>query len=246
MVAAAHDSFEYATLIAAILVTVGTLAAVGVALFGPSWSKRRRRPELSIEPDGFEEAISLNGDPSISIASVRLDNAVGRDRAEDVEVYVDVGWEFEPTALLPLAEQELLPFGDPRETPPPPTSKNVAAGFSRWLPLFLLGDGPTLARECGLDPDADPSPLPVGCVGAVAIARLQQQRAWLIAEQEYFLTVTITGRNFDAIIYAGRFLFEVADMEMVDGDLRSIEVKWTRPLKPTHRVEPPARLAASP
>jgi hypothetical protein len=81
---------------------------------------------------------------------------------------------------------------------------------------------------------------------SVAIARLQQQRAWLITEQEHFLTITITGANFDAIIYAGRFLFEVADMEMIDGDLRSIEVKWTRPLKPTHRVEPPTRLAASP
>jgi hypothetical protein len=217
-----------------------------VALFGPGWLKRRRRPRLSIEPDGFAEAIIMHDDPSIQLATLRLDNAVGRDRAEDVEVYVDVGWEFEPTALLPLVEQELLPFGDPRRTPPPPTSKNVAAGFARWLPLFLLGDVPTLARECSLNPDTEPSPLPVRCVGAVAIARLRQERPWLTAEQEYFITITITGANFDAIAYAGSFILKVADMEMVDGDLRSIEVEWTRPLKPTHRAEPPTRLAASP
>lgn len=190
--------------------------------------------------------IVLHEHPDIQVATLRLDNAPGRDRAEEVGVYVDVGWEFEPTAMLPLAEQELLPFGDPRHTPPPPTSKDVAAGFCRRLSLLLLGDAPTLAREFGVDPDGDQSPLPVGCVGAVAIERFQQGPAWLIAEQEYFATITITGANFDAIAYAGSFILEVADMEMVDGNLRSIEVKWTTPLKLTHRGEPPTRLAASP
>jgi hypothetical protein len=246
VVAATHDTFEYATLLAAMAVAVGTLAAVGTALFGPGWLSRRRRPRLSIEPDGFAEAIIMEADPSIQLVTLRLDNAVGRDRAEDVEVYVDIGWELEPSALLPLVEQELLPFGDPRQTPPPPTSKNVAAGFSRWMPLFLLGDGPTLARECGLNPDAEPSPLPVRSVGAVAIARLRQERAWLTAAQEFFITVTVTGANFDAISHAGSFVLEVTDMDMVDGTLRSIEVKWTRQLKPTHRREPPTRLAAAP
>jgi hypothetical protein len=220
---------------------------VAVALIGPGWLRRRRRPRLSLELDGFEEVIIMQADPSVSIVSVRIDNAVGRDRAEEVKVYVDIGWEFEPSALLPLVEQELLPFGDPRKASrPPTTSKSVAAGFSRWLPLFLLGDAPTLGRELGLDTAADPSPLPEGCVGAVAIARLRQERAWLLAEQEYFATITITGANFDAIVYAGRFILELADMEMVDGDLRSIEVKWARPLKAALRADPPTRLAASP
>jgi len=67
-----------------------------------------------------------------------------------------------------------------------------------------------------------------------------------MADQKYFATITITGANFDAIAYAGSFILEVADLEMVDGDLRSIKVKWTRPLKPTRRGEPPTRLAASP
>jgi hypothetical protein len=60
------------------------------------------------------------------------------------------------------------------------------------------------------------------------------------------VTITITGANFDAIAYAGSFILEIADMEMVDGDLRSIEATWTRPLEPTRRGAPPTRLAASP
>lgn len=118
MLAAAHDHFEYVTLIAALAVALGTFAAAGVGLFGPAWTRRRRRPALSIELDGFDEAIVLQHDPSVQRATLRLDNAEGRDRAEEVEVYVDVGWEFEPSAMLPLAEQELLPFGDPRDSPP--------------------------------------------------------------------------------------------------------------------------------
>jgi hypothetical protein len=245
MLAAAHDHFEYATLIAGLAVALGTFAAAGVALFGPAWSRRRRQPALGIELDGLDEAIVLKRDPSVQRVTLRLDNAEGRDRAEEVEVYVDVGWEFEPSAMLPLAEQELLPFGDPRDPSPPPTSKHVAPGFSRWLPLLLLGDAATLARDCGLDPDIDS--MPDGCVGAVAIARLKRERAWLIADQEYFVTITATGANFDAVACSGRFILEVSDMEFSDvGDLRSIEVRWTQPLKIVKRRDAPTRLAAAP
>lgn len=245
MLAAAHDHFEYATLIAALVVALGTFAAAAVGLFGPAWNRRQRRPALSIELDGFDEAIVLKRDPSVQRATLRLDNAEGCDRAQEVEVYVDVGWEFEPSAMLPLAEQELLPFGDPRDLPPPPTSKHVAPGFSRWLPLLLLGDAPTLARDCGLKPDDDS--VPDGCVGAVAIARIKREPSWLLADRQYFVTITATGANFDAIAYSGSFVLEVSDMEFSDvGDLRSIAVRWTRPLKKMQRRESPTRLAAAP
>lgn len=243
MLAAAHDHFEYATLIAGLAVALGTFAAAGVALFGPAWTRRRRRPVLSLELDGFDEAVVLKSEPCVQRTTLRLDNAEGHDRAEQVEVYVDVGWEFEPSAMLPLAEQELLPFGDPRDSSPPPTSQHVAPGFSRWLPLLLLGDATALARDCG----DNAASVPEGCVGAVAVARLKRERAWLLADQEYFVTITATGANFDAIAYAGSFILEVSDMEFNDvGDLRSIEVKWTRPLKLVERRESPTRLAAAP
>lgn len=132
MVATSHDAFAYTTLFAALAVAVGTLMAVVVALFGPQWQRRRRRPRLSVEVDGLTEAIILHHRDSgdLQLATLRVENARGNDRAEDVEVYVDIGWEFEPTALLPLVEQEPLPYGDPRTLPPPPRSRSVAAGFA--------------------------------------------------------------------------------------------------------------------
>lgn len=61
------------------------------------------------------------------------------------------------------------------------------------------------------------------------------------------MTITATGANFDAIAYSGSFILEVSDMKFNDvGDLRSIEVRWTRPLKMMQRRESPTRLALRP
>ncbi len=177
--------------------------------------------------------------------TLRLYNARGSDRAEEVEVYVDVGWEFEPTAVLPHVEQELMSFGDPRTRPAPATARNVAPGFARWLPFLILGDASTLAQQYGLAPDA----LPDDCVGVIATARADGGRpAWVNTGQEYWVSITITGANFDAITYDGRFVIDVADIGRLESiqDARSIDVDWTHVLKRVGHTEPPTRLATPP
>jgi hypothetical protein len=243
MVAAAHDTFDYIGLGAALLVGSATLAAAGVALFGPRWERRHREPRLSVTVDGGDVGGSIDHERHVDVVTeLRIDNARGRARADDVEVYIDASWEFEPSAALPLAEQEPLPYGDPRTTPAPPTSQSVAAGFSRWVPLVLAGDPTLLAEECGLPVDR----VPRTSIGALAIARLANFPAWLLVDQEYTISITVTGGNLDALHYAGKLVLEEADFDGGEEIMHTTEVRWTEPLRRVHSPEPPSRIAAVP
>jgi hypothetical protein len=94
----ARDWLDYITLAATLFAALGTVSAVGWAIYGPSWKQRHRQPILTLSSrrEGNSFLYSPK-EPEVSDGSyLRLHNAHGRHSAEGVEVFLTVygaaGW----------------------------------------------------------------------------------------------------------------------------------------------------------
>jgi hypothetical protein len=89
--AAEKVAWDYVTGSVVMLGVALTLAAVLVALFGPTWRERRRRPILSLTGlDAAHEYWDSATAVDHSEALLLLTAQCGRDTAEDVEIHLSV------------------------------------------------------------------------------------------------------------------------------------------------------------
>src|SRR3954454_9808950 len=86
------------------LAAVATLAAVIVALFGEDLRARRRRPKLKLTVEPETEAIVVKGEGArgVSSAYMHLYAEPGRDKAQDVEMFVSLGTTIEAVEESPV------------------------------------------------------------------------------------------------------------------------------------------------
>jgi hypothetical protein len=99
----ARDWWDYFVDGFTMLAAVVTLAAVIVALFGEDLRARRRRPKLKLTVETETEAIVVKGEGGrgVSSAYMQLYAEPGRDKAEDVEMFVSLGTTMESVEESP-------------------------------------------------------------------------------------------------------------------------------------------------
>jgi hypothetical protein len=183
---------------------VVTLAAVLVALFGPGWDRRRRRPAITINPSWRWLSTNIGGSDRIRLI---LRNKPGCDTAHDVEVFAYVTRSMNG-GFGATADQANLNFDDPEQEGPGRSTASVPPGFGREVNLAVL-----------VEPDQDRHPRSVSYL-ALYPTRLAKE-ARLLAAETYEVSIVATGSNFDAVSYVGHLSFGPLDDE--DGD---IVVRW--------------------
>jgi hypothetical protein len=203
ILASAYDWLVFATAATAAL---GTLLAVVVALFGPSYQQGRLRPvvTLEIESEGREMLYDALGETELdSGPGLRVRNAPRRATAREVEVGVTIASPFEG-GHVPLVEDRRLNFIDPTTSTEGSPIAHVPPGGSRRVYLVTLG--PSRAISAQLAPAASGArKAPVDVRASLALAPARQDAVEWLTDGEYLIWLTVTGANFDATIYKGRF-----------------------------------------
>lgn len=186
---------------------VVTFGAVMVALFGQRWHASRKRPKLTLRVDQVSSAWPRGSDSSATTMWMRLVNAAGRDPAHDVEVFVSMaGKVADPevpggVAFDILAEDEALAFGSPMRGRAEETRATVPAGHSRWLAFADVGEPVSLARKAkvmAMHVDEERARLCVDSPDEPLVP-------WLDFDVDYTVEIVITGSNFDALRFRGKF-----------------------------------------
>jgi hypothetical protein len=189
---------------------LATVAGVLVALFGPfvysAYIGFRRSPRLTLRAASTNERL-FNG-PAEGI-TLELANSHGRDRAQDVEIFLtgdgqDPGEDF----LWHLAGQTPILVGNDYAT-------SVAAGFSRLFALGWLPYGQA-EQDKGLGMTA----------GSVATLQQPEVHKFRIGSI-YDIAIVVTGSNFDACAWKGRLSIEREDRD--DGTV-AVYPKWLAPV----------------
>jgi hypothetical protein len=213
-VLAAADATFWATLGGA----VATFLAVAVALFGPGWQVRRRRPSLTVTPDPPGVGTTLDDEGGV-LMMLRVENAEGRDLATDVEVICSVAGLASGANIEVCSDEVNLDFENYFSTRSVAT-RSVPAGATRRVSFLHLH-----SREGN---------------GAAHVAAIHPQReevSRLTESNPYAVYVTIMGANFDALNYRGTV--SLVRSSEPDGPhwLETVEVTWTDPLHVVTRRE---------
>jgi hypothetical protein len=190
-----------------------TVAAVVVALVGPLLhdllKRARTRPSLTLDveqPEGFaSHRHPRNKNTEITLL---VRNADDRNRAEHVEVFASVLEILDAPAsddfiLSHLFRQASLTLTDGRVS-------SVAAGFGRIVHLATL-EAPTFAY---------PGPANCGTWGV-------EGRPPLSTNATYIVELTVTGSDFNAQTYVGKFRVSDGARDQ-DGVLMAAKFKWTQ------------------
>jgi hypothetical protein len=194
---------------------VATTAAVIVALFGPRWQERRRRPDLSLTTDPPGMSIPVESGVAEPLR-LRLTNRAGRDPARDVEVFVTASGQG-TDAVYVAAEDETLNFDDPFSDAQGCSVSTVPAGHARLVNVAVI----EAVADGGTNEHAQWGYL-------ATVPRQRMRHAALMDAIAYDVTITITGSNFDAVIYRGRLEFR-DDSELFNGTEFPIKtLAWAR------------------
>jgi hypothetical protein len=101
-------------LIVTAISATATVLAVLVALFGPEWRERRKRPQLSLSFDEQRDVVPVRpaGEAKWVYARPRVHNRQGRRTAEDVEAVVTSIQREPPAPSEGLLEGRALRWSD--------------------------------------------------------------------------------------------------------------------------------------
>ncbi len=214
-----------------VLTAVGTVGAVVVALVAPSLQerlrKRRTRPILQLVSGGSVYAAhdDPDGDTRHPI-TLTLTNAAGRDRAEDVEVFITVSRRLDDGSGYagPFLAQVPAKLGHGEIS-------SVPAGFGRRVELGAL------AAPTPQGPGWRGGPL-LYCgtwAGDKAILLPTTGHPTDPSTEQWGVTVVVTGSNFDAQGYFGVAALSVVAWDMA-GMVHGVNFSWEQALLPV--VEP--------
>ena len=207
-------SAEWAAVIASGAAAVGTLAATFVALFGPGWRERRRRPALRLvaaesETMTLYDAASAGGQKPDDGPLLTIANAKRKDSAVDVEVFVTVltPYEEEGEELpIPIVERENLLFTSPARRAGDQWRTRVPRGFSRRVYFLLLGAPSELSASFREEAGTTSSNCKdIGQHAVLAAYPPTRDNMFWLSDGEYLVIFELTGANFDAQTYEGRF-----------------------------------------
>lgn len=132
--ALARDWIDYVALVAAVFAALGTVGAVVVALFGPRWQARRRRPALYVRslPPSMSQSRPrgpLGNDSPATEFTVELGNRAGRDTGRDVEIFLSYARAVSPHGLA-IAGDVARPSA-PHAIPSPKSARSIRDHLSR-------------------------------------------------------------------------------------------------------------------
>jgi hypothetical protein len=219
--------------LAAIGTAIGALAAAGaviVALFGPSWRERRRRPKLSLAPKGTEISVDADARSPLELR-LRIHNARGKDTAESVEVFVSAT-SGRPAGVgtMILVEDGNLNFDRPRADHPGRSTATVPSGHSRSVSFALLGSV-TAVEACFHETmRGKASETPGEKFGALCLFGLSGGRfswreiPWLTVGETYDVVLVVTGANFDAVTFGAQL--RLSDEDIPPDGPRIMILKW--------------------
>jgi hypothetical protein len=192
---------------------VVTVCAVLVALFGPGWDRRRRRPVVTLSTVYRSRSTRVSDTDPFCL---RLHNKTGCETAREVEVFAEVTFPVEGGGLGVVAEQANLNFDNPTDDGPGRSTASVPAGFSRDVNLAVLDE----AEFVDLDDTDDHERRRLRVAYLALYPKRLVRTAGLHENRTYEVGITVTGSNFDAVRYVGHLAF--SDV-ISDGD---INVVW--------------------
>jgi hypothetical protein len=226
----ASSSLDY---VAAIGTAIGALAAASaviVALFGPGWRERRRRPRLSVAPEGTEISVDADARSPLELR-LRIHNARGKDTAESVEIFVTVtSRRPDHGGTVILVEDGNLNFDRPRADYPGRSTATVPSGHSRPVSLALLGSV-TAVEACFHETmRGKASATPGEKFGALSLFGFSggtfswREIPWLSVGETYDVVLVVTGANFDAVTFGGQL--RLSDEHIAPEGPRIMILKW--------------------
>lgn len=226
--------------LAAFGTAVGALAAaaaVAVAVLGPRLEARRRQPRVVLSSTAplatyyfYVDSPSAEG-----AALLKLRNEPGRDTAREVEVFLSVDAVGGPLIMgkVTLVSVEPLNFDDPVGGERGRSTANLPPGFARSLDLLIVGHFEAIAAGTPLAADLQLPEDKQKTHAAWALAPARQDRLrWLRDGERYFLTLTVTGANFDAQSYRGTVGITLGEVheDAANRKYQGVDVQWLEPL----------------
>jgi hypothetical protein len=212
--AQARDLVDWATLVVASIAALGTVGAVLAALFLPRFEERRTRPQLTLstEPEGGMGMVVGSG--GSEWVNLRIHNARGKRMARDVEVRV-LAWTVRPDATHVVVED----LGLVVDAAGTATVTTVPPGHARSVGFLVIED---------VDEDQEgPGVFAHFRTAPPEAARLSRMEP----PYEYPTYVTVTGSNFDALVYEGALGFIASDEPIEDRVAKVVSIGWAKPLR---------------
>lgn len=225
-----NDTLDWLLFGAGLLTALTTLAAVFVALL-PMLRQSRRRPQLQLgTSEAFEWRAELGplSDRVQVVPPVWVTNSAGKESAQEVEVFVTVGEAVGPDNLvhLNLASRQNLSFRDPLDGSGSVPTAHIPSGFSREISFLCFGGSEALLARWLAPALPMDSGAPADRFAVVAIHPVRRDNMVWIGPGIYSTSFHITGSNFDAMLYTGRFKIEQVERE-VDGETGAeMSFKW--------------------
>jgi hypothetical protein len=217
--------YEWLLFAATAIASVGTLIAIGVALFGPEWRAKRHEPRLTLTAaETSAEWPTMPPYPPVDALHLLVHNERGRDTAHEVEVFVTaVGRGKDYTREDPRSRatiQQNLNFNNPLQGQYGSRVASVPSGFSRRVHFVLLG-GSDLIWQAHHQIEGAPR----GPWGTAALALYPGRNdniAYLEPDVEYDIELVVVGSNFDAVAYSGTVRYE----DRVRPDITVAKFTW--------------------
>jgi hypothetical protein len=236
----ASSTLDYVSSIGTAVGALATVVAVLVALFGPSWRERRKRPRLSLTREEAEINVDAEATSPVELR-IRVDNARGKDTAAGVEVFVTVtSTHRDRGGTVILVKDGSLNFERPRADYPGRSTATVPSGHSRPVSVALIGPV-TAVETCFHETmrgkaSATPGEKWAGLslFGFSGGAFSWREIPWLGLGETYDVEFVVTGANFDALTFRGQL--RLSD-DIEPGGPRMIVLEWLGPLRAfnTHR-----------
>lgn len=244
-----RDTTDWVLVVVSILTAFGTIGAVAVALLGPAWRERQKRPDVRLVFHGAGAADgSLGWSKHVDIDQpgdtqdyppMWVTNERGKDPAQNVEVFVTVGQCVPGGGVwIGLASRDNLLFNSPVDGHYGSSSTHVPPGFSREVFFLTFGHSASIFEAMYPDGASEPDDPNAELLGIIATFPARRSRAQWIKAGTYAVTFVVTGSNFDAVTYVGQFKI---GRETFEGDGRSMVRQtfgWT--------TEPARRTQAAP
>src|SRR3954451_2864356 len=203
--------------------------------------------KLTVEPETEAIVVKGEGARGVSSAYMHLYAEPGRDKAQDVEMFVSLGTTIEAVEESPvigiMRDVNMNFEGGRLGGGEGDTVTSVLPGMVRQVPLMMFGEGQALYDVL---PKVEGDWLPEHfdddfCAFLHTFPARQDRIDRIKARAAYSIFLVIAGTNFDATAYAGNFSVDGVDMACADEpgleNVVSIKLDWTKPLPP--HVGPP-------
>lgn len=229
----ATSTYDWLTLAVTACAAGATLAAVLVALW-PQIERWRRVPRVNLLCDQGLGWMARFGDPeprqTQSVPQLWVTNERRRETARDVEVFLTLGRQIDPgspgTADI-VANRDRLGFSDPANHGLTGAgTTHIPSGFAR--PVYMLTFGETKALwKLRNRHDPAPAPRPPAAHAVVDIwSPAGGEPVWL-EPGTYNCSLHVTGANFDALLFVGRFEVTHAPAT-ADPGVTVVRFQWLR------------------